>query len=344
MPNDQSSRQAQARSGTPLVPLTLAISDYDHVRDLTSGAVRADGIELTVLSLSVEEIFYRFTKFREWEVSEMSMGKYVSLLSQGDASLTAIPVFPSRVFRHASIYVRRDGPVKAPADLAGRKVGLPEWAQTASIYSRGFLVHQFGLRLQDIDWYQGGVNQPGRIEKVELKLPAGIRYTAVPDKTLDDMLRQGELDAVLTAHPPDSFKRGDPQVVRLFENAQAVEEDYWRATGVFPIMHAIAIRSDVLARHPWVAMNLLKAFEEAKRRSVARALELTASRFPVPWIAEQAARARAMFGGELFPYGIAPNRTTLETFLRYAHEQGVCHRLLAVEELFPETVRSTFKV
>jgi 4,5-dihydroxyphthalate decarboxylase len=323
--------------------LTIAISDYDHVRDFASGAVRAEGIEATFLTLTIEEIFFRFTKFREWDVSEMSMGKYVALLSQGDRSLSAIPVFPSRVFRHSSIYVRRDGPVRAPADLKGRKVGLPEWAQTAAVYSRGALMHQYGLRLQDIDWYQAGVNQPGRAEKVALELPAGTRLTALPHKTLDAMLLAGELDAVLTAHPPDAFERGDPRIVRLFEDYRTVEEAYWRDTGIFPIMHVVALRSELLARHPWIAVNLFKAFETAKQRSVARALEVTATRFPVPWIYDTAAKAQASFG-ELFPYGIEPNRRTLDAFLGYAFEQGVCQRRLAVEELFPAALATAFKV
>jgi 4,5-dihydroxyphthalate decarboxylase len=332
-----------ALSAAGRLMLTVAISDYDHVRDFAGGVVRAEGIETNFLTLSIEEIFFRFTKFREWEVSEMSMGKYVSLRSQGDTSLSAIPVFPSRVFRHSSIYVRRDGPVRVPADLKGRKVGVPEWAQTAAVYSRGALIHQYGLALQDIDWVQAGVNQPGRAEKVKLNLPAGTRYTAVPDKSLDAMLLAGELDAVLTAHPPDSFEHGDPRIVRLFPDYRTVEEAYWRDTGIFPIMHVVAIRSDVLARHPWVAMNLFNAFEEAKRRSVARALEVTATRFPVPWIYDLAAKAQAQFG-ELFPYGVEPNRVTLEAFLQYAFEQGVCHRRLAVDELFTEALAARFKV
>jgi 4,5-dihydroxyphthalate decarboxylase len=323
--------------------LTVAISDYDHVRDFASGAVRADGIDTNFLTLSIEEIFFRFTKFREWDVSEMSMGKYVALRSQDDRSLSAIPVFPSRVFRHSSIYVRRDGPVSVPADLKGRRIGLPEWAQTAAVYSRGALMHQYGLALQDIEWIQAGVNQPGRTEKVKLNLPAGTRYTAMPDKSLDAMLLAGEIDAILTAHPPDSFERGDRRIARLFEDYRTVEEAYWRDTGIFPIMHVVAVRSDVLARHPWVAMNLFKAFEEAKRRSVARALEVTATRFPVPWIYDIAAKAQAQFG-ELFPYGVAPNRKTLDAFLQYAFEQGVCHRRLAVDELFPEALATSFKV
>ncbi len=153
--------------------LTLAISDYDHVRDLVSGAVVPEGLDLVPVELAVEEIFFRAVKFREWDVCEMSMAKYVALRSQGDASMVAIPVFPSRLFRHSSIYVRRDGPVREPRDLVGRKVGLPEWAQTAAVYSRGFLAHQFGVPLRDIEWVQAGVNEPGRAEKVELNLPQG---------------------------------------------------------------------------------------------------------------------------------------------------------------------------
>ncbi len=323
--------------------LTVAISDYDHVRDFATGAVRAEGIDTTFLTLTIEEIFFRFTKFREWDVSEMSMGKYVALRSQDDASLTAIPVFPSRVFRHSSIYVRRDGPVRVPADLKGRRIGLPEWAQTAAVYSRGALIHQFGIKLQDVEWIQAGVNEPGRAEKVALKLPAGTRLTPRPDSSLNAMLLAGEVDAILTAHPPDAFERGDPRITRLFEDYRTVEEAYWRATGVFPIMHVVALKSDVVTRHPWIAMNLFKAFEEAKRRSVARALEVTATRFPVPWIYDVAAKAQAEFG-ELFPYGVEPNRKTLDTFLDYAAEQGVCHRRLKIEELFPASLASRFKV
>lgn len=326
------------------VHLTLAMSDYDHIRDLTSGAVQAEGIELTYLNLTVEEIFWRFSKFREWDASELSMGQYVSLVSQGDASLTAIPVFPSRIFRHSAFYVRRGGPVKAPQDLVGRRVGIPQWSQTAGIYARGALMHQFGIRLQDIDWYQTGVNQAGRQEPVALKLPAGVRFTQVPDKSLNEMLLAGELDAIITAHPPESFKQGHPDVARLFSDILSVETAYWRETRIFPIMHTVVIRQDVLARHRWIAMNLYKAFEEAKRRSVARALDITAPRFPVPWVFEHAARARELFGDDFWPYGIEPNRTTLEAFLAFAHEQGVCHRPVKVDELFPEELKSAFRV
>jgi 4,5-dihydroxyphthalate decarboxylase len=324
--------------------LSLAMSPYDHVRDLAAGLVRAQGIALNTLSFEVEEIFHRFTRYREWEVSELSMGKYSSLVSQGDTSLAAIPVFPSRVFRHSSLYVRRDGKVRAPEDLRGARIGIPEWAQTAAIFTRGMLVHEYGIGLDTIEWVQAGVGQPGRQEKVELKLPRGVRYGQRPDSSLDRLLLAGEIDAVMSAHAPPSFEAGDPAVVRLFPDYRPLEEAYFRKTGIYPIMHVIALRREVLDRFPWVATNLLEAFEEAKRLSISRSREITASRFPVPWIAEIAERARALFGGDPLPYGIAANRTTLEAFLGFAHEQGVCHRLLAPEDLFPAEVQTTFKV
>jgi 4,5-dihydroxyphthalate decarboxylase len=324
--------------------LTLAVSEYDHVRDLASGAVRPQGIALGVLSYPVEEIFHRFTRYREWEVSEMSMGKYSSLVSQGDRTMAAIPVFPSRVFRHSSIYVRRGGAVRAPQDLRGKRVGLPEWAQTAAVYTRGMLVHEWGVPLDAVDWVQAGVDEPGRQEKVELKLPHGVRLATRPDSSLDRLLREGEIDAVMSAHALPSFEARHPDIVRLFPDYRPVEEAYFRKTGIYPIMHVVALKAEVLARFPWVATNLLEAFEAAKARSLARSREITASRFPVPWIAEIADRAQELFDGDPMPYGIEANRTTLEAFLRFAHEQGVCHTALKPEDLFPAEVRTTFRV
>ena len=324
------------------VHLTVAVSNYDHVRDFVSGDVNAEGIDITYLNLVHEEIFYRFLKYREWDVSEVSFAKYVSLVSQGDESLMAIPVFPSRAFRLSSFYVHRDGKIKTPADLAGTKVGLPEWAQTAAVYTRGYLTHQIGIPLGDIDWYQAGVNGPGRTEKVALKLPPGVRYTQVTDRSLNEMLLARDLDAVLSARPPQDFIDGNPQLRRLFPDFMAAEEAYWQETRIFPIMHVIVIRAEILQRYPWVAMNLLKAFEEAKNRSLERALDFSASRLPIPWGSEYANRAVQIFGRDYWPYGIKPNRVTLESFLQYAFEQGVCHRLLTPEELFPPTVQSSF--
>src|SRR5258707_9296514 len=186
-------------NGTASVHLTLAVCDYEHVREITQGLVRADGIALTQLIFpSIEEITFRFTRSLEWHVSELSFGKYISLTSQGDAPMVAIPVFPSRVHRHSAIYVRSDRGIKSAKDLEGRSVGIPEWAQTAGIYVRGFLAEDEGVDLSKIRWLQAGVDEPGRAEKVELKLPSGIRYQARPDTSLSAMLASGEVDAVIS--------------------------------------------------------------------------------------------------------------------------------------------------
>jgi 4,5-dihydroxyphthalate decarboxylase len=324
--------------------LTLAVNDYDHVRDLVTGRVRAEGIDLTSLTLSVEEIFYRFTAFREWDLSELSLAKYTSLVGSGDRSLQAIPVFPSRVFRHAAFYVRDDGSVREPAELAGRRVGVPEWIQTAGVYARGVLQHQYGVALADVGWVQGGVNQPGREELVAPRLPPGVAIEAVSDRTLQDMLVDGDLDAVITARPPQRFLDGDARIRRLFDDPRAVEEAHYRETGIFPIMHTVALRREVLDANPWVAGNLLTAFTAAKDRSLERLRDVNASRFPVPWSHDLGRQASELLGPDSWPYGIEPNRPTLEAFLRFAHEQGVAERALAPEDLFPESVRRSFRV
>jgi 4,5-dihydroxyphthalate decarboxylase len=323
------------------VALTLAIGDYEHTRDLAAGRVPVQGASLNVLTLPPEEAFFRFTHFREWEVSEMSMGKYVSLRSQDDEGIAAIPVFPSRVFRHSMIYVRDGGKIARPEQLTGARIGVPEWAQTAVIYARGYLAHQVGVPLDSVDWVQAGVNEAGRVEKVKLKLPKGVRLRAEPARSLSEMLLAGELDAVLSARPPRGLGEG---IRRLFPDYEAAEEAYFRETGVFPIMHVIVIKTEVLSRHPWLAMNLYKAFDEAKRRSIERLSDITASHAPFAWLAPYAERMKALFGDDFWPYGLEKNRKTLQAFVDFAFEQGVCHRKVALEELFPKQVLTSFKV
>jgi 4,5-dihydroxyphthalate decarboxylase len=329
---------------TRKLPLSLAVSEYDHLRDLANGRVVPEGIELTYLEFQVEEIFYRALKYGEFDACELSMGKYVSLTSQDDRTFSGIPVFPSRVFRHSAIYVLRDGPVKTPQDLKGRKVGIPEWAHTAAIYVRGFLTHQYGVQLADVQWVQAGVNQPGRDEKIELRLPPGVAIERVRDKSLNEMLLSGEISAVIAAHSPRAFELGDPRVVRLFPNYQEVEQAYFASTGIFPMMHIIAIKRELLEREPWVARNLFTAFEEAKRMSLARAREATASRFPIPWSVHYFESAQKIFGEDPFPYGVEPNRTTLEAFVQFEEEQGIAYRHVDIMELFWDTMASAFRI
>jgi 4,5-dihydroxyphthalate decarboxylase len=324
--------------------LTLAIGEYDHVADLVNGRVSVNGVNLIPLQFSPEETFFRFTRFREWDVSELSLAKFCALRSSGDTSLVAIPVFPSRCFRHSAIFVRSDGPVDKPAALAHGRIGIPEWTQTATVYARGILQHQYGVSLSDIQWFQAGTNEPGRVEGVTHALPAELRLTRVHDRSLNEMLLAGDLDAVIAAHPPESFTGGRSVVVRLFSDYRQHELSYFRATGVFPIMHLVALRREIYEQHPWVAMNLYKAFSEAKARALIRALDTNAPKYPVPWGPAHGEEARELFGDDFWPYGVAANRRTLETFLGFAFEQGVCMQTLLPEELFVESVTEQFRI
>lgn len=325
--------------------LSIAVGDYDHMRDFLQGDVRVDGIDLTVAKRTpVEEIFHRFTAYREWDVSELSFAKYCSLASQPDCDLVAIPVFPSRAFRHSSIYVRAGSKLRSPSELRGARVGVPEWAQTAAIYTRGMLTHDYGVALADVEWVQAGVNQPGRKEKVSLRLPEGVRYRQEPQRCLSDMLAAGDLDAVFSARPPTAFSDGSGAVTRLFADPRREEIAYWEKRRIFPIMHVVAIRKAVYEANPWIAMNLLQGFEEAKRRSLARAADVTASFYPLPWVAQYAELSQSMFGPDFWPYGVEANRHTLKTFLDYTWEQGVTHRAMEPEEIFARSTLTSVKV
>jgi 4,5-dihydroxyphthalate decarboxylase len=342
--DDRKAQTIVGTNGVASVHLTLAICDYEHVREITQGIVRADGITLTPLIFpSIEEITYRFTRSLEWDVSELSFGKYISLCSQGLAPMVAIPVFPSRVHRHSAIYVRRDRGIRRPKDLEGRAVGVPEWAQTAGIYVRGILAEEYGVDLAKIRWVQAGVDQAGRAEKVELKLPPGVQYEPRPDTSLSAMLANGEIDGIISARPPQGFDAAG-EIVRLFPDYRAEEERFFKKTGIFPIMHLMTLRRPLFEQHPWVAMNLFKMFDEAKRRCFNRLRDFTCARIPLPWAAGIVDEITKGFGPDPYPYGIEQSRPTLEAFCRYANDQGVTHQRMSIEELFPREVQGIARV
>jgi len=326
------------------LPLTIATTDYDHFRDFRFGLVKAEGIEPTWLTLGHHEIFSRFTFNREWDVSELSFAKFMAQVTRPDTDIVGLPIYSSRLFRFSSFYVNRSKGIKTAQDLRGKRVGVPEWAHTAAVWMRGWLMHEGGVALSDIDWVQAGTNEAGRIEKVELTLPKGVTLTAAPDKTLSGMIAAGELDCVIIARPPDSFRQKHPDVVRLFPDFEAIEQRYYQETRVYPIMHVIAMRKALLTANPWVARNLYNAFEESKRRSLERLFDPAVSRYPLPWLANYARRISDAFGGDPFPYGIDANRATLELFLRYTYEQGIAHRLVKPEEIFPAGIMASVKV
>lgn len=325
--------------------VTMAIGAYDHVRDLATGAVRCEGVDLNILEMPVEEIFHRFIAHRQFDVSEVSMAKFSALRAAGDDSLVGLPVFPSRMFRHSSIYVRRDSGLESPSQLAGLRVGIPEWAQTAAVYSRGLLQHHYGVDLRSVKWVQAGVNEAGRREKVQLSLPEGVVIDRRPGETLSGLLLNGKVDVVLSAHAPDCFYDRPDEVTRMFEDAREAEQEYFASTGIFPIMHTVAVRRELVDANPWLVSSLYKAFKEARDRSVARARETAVSFWPVPWMASHIREVERVVGsGELWPYGIEANRTTLESFLQFGLEQGVLSAPLQVTDLFAPGVDDIFRV
>ena len=324
--------------------LTIATSDYDHFRDFRSGAVEAQGIEPIWLDFDIHEIFSRFAVKREWHVGEMSFAKFVAQATTEGSDIIGLPVFPSRVFRLSSLYVNPASGVRSPADLRGKRIGLPEWAQTAAVYTRGWLEHEAGVPLTEIEWVQAGTEEAGRTEKVDLDLPAGLRLIREPDKTLSGMIVRGELDAIMTAGIPSPYRANDKNIRRLFDDPRAEEEKYFLRTGVYPIMHIIAMRRDVLEEHPWVARNLYLAFEQSKKRSMERIFDGSVSRYPIPWLHDSVMRLQKLFGGDIYPYGLESNHATLETFLRFCHEQGIAKKLVPTAAIFPEGLSPSVKI
>ena len=327
------------------LPLTLAISHYDHVTELVTGRVPVEGVELTALNLQIEEIFFRQFNYRDFDVSGSLDGQ---VLLAGVARQCAAGRDPGVSLARAAALVGLHPP-RRPCEEAGRPRRQAHrypgmGADRVGLFTRLAFEHQYGIDLKSIHWIQAGVDQPGRLEKVKLKLPDGIRYESRPDKSLSGMLISGEIDAALSAHPPLCFDQGHPNVGRLFEDYLDVEMKYVKETGIYPIMHAVAFRREIVEKHPWVAANLFKAFDEARRISVERALACTSSALPLPWGYEFAKRMQAVVGNDLMPYGVEANRTTLDAFLQYAFEQGVCHRRLQPEELFPPQVQKSFRV
>src|SRR4051794_255194 len=323
--------------------LTLACWDYDRTRGLRDGTVKPEGIDLTYLPMMMPESFFRMLRFGEFDASEMSLSWYTRTVFDDPRPFIAIPVFPSRMFRHSCIYVHTDSGIDQPRDLIGKRVGCPEYQMTAAVWLKGILADEYGVAVNSVSYHTGGLEQPGRRE-TPMELAGDIHVEAIPDsKTLSAMLERGEIDALYTAHMPSSFANGSPKVRRLFKDHAEVERSYLAKTGIFPIMHTVVVRRDVYERSPWVMQSLTKAFEQAKQKAYGELFETTALKVMLPWLTAQAEEARDLFGTDDFwPYGLAGNHETLSTFLRYSFEQGLSPRLLAAEDLFaPETLQAS---
>jgi len=326
------------------IRLSIATTDYDHFRDFRLGTVQAEGIDTVWSLLGHHEVFARFTAGREWDAAELSFAKFAGQVTRPDSDIIGLPVVCSRLFRFGSFYVNRKSGITRAEHLAGKRVGSPEWAHTAAVYMRGWLADEVGVKLTDIEWVQAGANEAGRREKIELNLPADVILNRVSDRSLSEMLAAGDLDCAIIARPPDCFREGHPDVARLFPDFEEMERESWERTGVWPIMHIIAMRRAVLDANPWIARNLYNAFLESKRRSVERLLDPAVSRYPVAWLPFYARRMQVVFGSDLFPYGIEENRPTWQQLLTYAHQQGIAHRLATPEEIFPQGIMTDVKI
>jgi 4,5-dihydroxyphthalate decarboxylase len=327
------------------IHLTLACWDYDRTRALQDGRVQVEGVELTYLPLRVEETFWRMLRYQEFDAAELSMGSYLMARDKGSPRLVAIPVFPSRAFRHSCIYINAESGIKEPKDLAGKRVGVPEYQITMAIWARGILQHEYGVAPEKMKWLTGGEEQPGRAEKLKPDLPKSIDIRPIgPDQTLSSMLERGEIDAMISAHMPSPFVRHSPKVRRLISDFRTVETDYYRRTKIFPIMHTVALREEIYERHPWIAQSLYKAFSEAKRICQESMYEFSALKYMLAWSIAEMEEERQLFGEDLWPYGLEDNRHVLETLVQYAHEQGLIKKRLDIAGLFAPNTLEEFKI
>ncbi|CAO3356220.1 hypothetical protein [Azospirillum melinis] len=325
--------------------LTLACWNYDRTRALADGRVKPDGIDLNYLDLPVEETFFRMLRHREFDVAEMSLSSYTVSLTQDDPPFIAIPVFPSRQFRHSSIYVSKHSGIREPRDLMGKRVGCPEYQLTAPVWVRGILADEYGVDPRSVSYVTGGAEEPGRDEKLKLRLPPEYDVRPIgPDQTLSQMLADGEIDALYAPRMPSTLSTRPDAVHRLFPDFETVERAYYAKTQVFPIMHVVAIRRSVYLANPWVAQSLYKAFCEAKSRVYDDLYETAALKTMIPWQIAAVETARREMGHDWWSYGFAANRAVLDTFLRYHHDQGLSPRRLNPEELFAPETLSSFKI
>ena len=327
----------------PKLQISLAGVDYDRTRALFDGTVAIEGCDTVAVPMSPEQAFHRAFRFQEFDVTELSLSSQMNVLDRGLDHYAAIPVFPSRLFRHSAIYIRTDRGIQGPEDLAGKLVGVPEYQMTAALWIRGILQDQFGVAPHAMRWRTGGLEDPGREEKSKLAIPGLDLAPIPPSETLSGQLASGALDALVSALAPSCFGP-DPAIARLFPDYRAAEEAYYRASGIFPIMHVVGIRKSLVQRHPWLPVSVFNAFVRAKDFNT-RNMEKIGHLFTtLPWPVEELQRARALMGHDFWSYGVDTNRRELDAITRYAHEQGLTSRRIALDELFVPSSLSLAKV
>ena len=325
--------------------VTIATGDYDRVRPIVDGRVAVEGCEVAYFPIPIEETSYRTFTNAEFDVAEVSLSSFVLARSRGEIPYIGLPVFTSRMFRHSAIYVRADSGIEGPGDLKGREVGVPVYAMTAALWVRGMLAEEYGVMPSDIVWRTGGLEQPGRYGAFRLDLPPGIEVRPLPpERSLSAMLAAGRLPALVSARAPSCFGAGDGPVRRLFPDYRAAEEAYYRKSGLYPIMHLVAMRESLAEAHPWLPASLYKAFLRSKNMAVAALGDVTAPHVSLPWIAAEYEAMRALLGPDIWPYGFEDNLRELQAVVRYSHAQGLAVREMDPAELFHPSTRERARV
>jgi 4,5-dihydroxyphthalate decarboxylase len=323
--------------------LSVAVGPYDRTRALVDGSVTIDGVNAVCMTLSPEEIFFRAFRHTEFDICELSLSSFTVKTAQGGGPYVGVPAFVSRMFRHTAIYVRTDR-IKKPEDLKGKKVGLPEYQLTANVWARAMLEEDYGVKPSDIHWIRGGIEDADRPEKISIKLQGNVKLDNAPaGKSISALLAEGAIDGFMAPRPP-SIPGGHPHVGWLFPDPVAAAKDYFKRTGVFPIMHLVGVRRELAEQHPWLPGAVLKAFEQSKAASMELLCDTSATKVTLPVVEERLAEARALMGEDFWPYGIDANRKTLDAFLRHHHAQGLSSRLVKAEELFHPGTHETFKL
>ena len=323
--------------------LSVAVGPYDRTRALIDGSVQIDGVEPTCMTLPPEEIFFRALRHAEFDICELSLSSFTVKTAQGGGPYVGVPAFVSRMFRHTSIWVRTDR-IKKPEDLKGKRVGLPEYQLTANVWARAVLEEDYGVKPSDIHWIRGGIEDSDRPEKITISLPKDVRLDNAPaGKSISRLLADGEIDGFIAPRPP-SLPRNTPNVGWLFPDPAATASDYFKRTGIFPIMHLVGVRRTLVEQHPWLPGAVFKAFSQAKDKAVDMLADPSASKATLPFLEERVAQARALMSDDFWPYGFEANRKTLEAFLRHHHAQGLSSRLVKPEELFHPGTLESFKI
>ena len=323
--------------------LSVAVGPYDRTRALIDGSVQIGGVDPTCMTLPPEEIFFRALRHAEFDICELSLSSFTVKTAQGGGPYVGVPAFVSRMFRHTSIWVRTDR-IKKPEDLKGKRVGLPEYQLTANVWARAVLEEDYGVKPSDIHWIRGGIEDADRPEKITISVPKDVRLDNAPaGKSISRLLADGEIDGFIAPRPP-SLPRNTPNVGWLFPDPAATASDYFKRTGIFPIMHLVGVRRTLVEQHPWLPGAVFKAFIQAKDKAVDMLADPSASKATLPFLEERVAQARALMSDDFWPYGFEANRKTLEAFLRHHHAQGLSSRLVKPEELFHPGTLESFKI